>query len=168
VTSVAVLAFLSASYRRLQVMALSDRIGSLEPTKRVSSLLEEFKAFAFKGNVVDLAIGVIIGAAFGAIIKSLVDNIIMPLISTILPGEHGYVDWAFTLNGVTVPYGKFLAEVLNFLIVAAVLFLFIKKFLGLLMKAKKDEVPPLSKDQQLLTEIRDLLKSSSATKPSAQ
>src|SRR3954466_12978009 len=93
----------------------------IAPTKEAWSLLEEFKAFAFKGNVVDLAIGVIIGAAFGAIIKSLVDNIIMPLISVVLPGEKGYESWHATINGVDIPFGKFLAEIVNFLIVAAVL-----------------------------------------------
>ena len=111
-------------------MSLGNKLESFDPAKRVGSLLEEFRNFAFKGNVVDLAIGVIIGAAFGAIIKSLVDNIIMPLVSVVLPGEKGYVDWKFHLNGVEVPYGKFLGEIVNFLIVAFVLFFFIKKFLG--------------------------------------
>lgn len=143
-----------------QNMALTEKLESLDPAKKIGSLFDEFRNFAFKGNVVDLAIGVIIGAAFGAIIKSLVDNIIMPLVSVVLPGEKGYIGWEFTLNGVMIPYGKFLGEVVNFLIVALVLFLFIKKFLGWLMRAKKEEAaaPPMTKDQQLLTEIRDLLK----------
>lgn len=126
--------------------------------KRAGSLFDEFKAFAFKGNVVDLAVGVIIGAAFGAIIKSLVDNIIMPLISLAIPGDRGYEKWAWELNGKTIAYGKFLGDILNFLIVAIALFIFIKLFLGWLMKAKKEAAPPLTTDQQLLTEIRDLLK----------
>ncbi len=141
-------------------MSLGSKLETFEPAKKVGSFLDEFKSFAFKGNVVDLALGVIIGAAFGAIIKSLVDNIIMPLISVVLPGEHGYVGWQFQLNGVTIPFGKFLGEVVNFLIVAFVLFIFIKKFLAWLMRAKKEEAaaPPMTKDQLLLTEIRDLLK----------
>src|SRR4051794_7913257 len=98
--------------------------------KRTSSLLDEFKAFAFKGNVVDLAIGVIIGAAFGKIVDSLVKHIIMPLVSVVMPGEQGYLDWKLTLNGKPIPYGLFLGEVVNFLIVAAALFLFVVKFLG--------------------------------------
>jgi large conductance mechanosensitive channel len=81
-------------------------------SKRAISLFDEFKNFAFKGNVVDLAVGVIIGAAFGGIVKSLVDNIIMPLISLVMPAEHGYKDWA---SG-PVKYGLFIAEVVNFLI----------------------------------------------------
>lgn len=142
-------------------MALSEKLESFDPAKKIGSLFDEFKSFAFKGNVVDLAIGVIIGAAFGSIIKSLVDNIIMPVVSIVLPGKEGYVGWVTPpINGVVVPYGKFLGEIVNFLIVALVLFLFIKKFLGWLMHAKKEEAaaPPMTKDQQLLTEIRDLLK----------
>jgi large conductance mechanosensitive channel len=139
--------------------------------KKAFSLAEEFRNFAFKGNVIDLAVGVIIGAAFGAIIKSLVDNIIMPLVSVVLPAEQGYKTWKVAVEGKDVPYGLFIADVLNFLIVALVLFLFIVKFLGWLMKTKKEEVaalPPLTKDQELLSEIRDLLKARGAQPPEAQ
>ena len=125
------------------------------------SLLDEFKAFAFKGNVVDLAIGVIIGGAFGNIVKSLVDNIIMPILGLILPGEKGYEHWVAVIHGKEIPYGRFLGDIVNFLIVAAALFFFIVKFLGWLMSTKKEEAkapPPPTKDQELLTEIRDLLK----------
>jgi large conductance mechanosensitive channel len=131
------------------------------PGKQAFSLLEEFRNFAFKGNVVDLAVGVIIGAAFGKIVDSLVKNVLMPLISAIVPGQGSYVDWAWQINGKQIPFGLFLGEVLNFLIVALALFLFIVKFLGWIMKTKKEETaapPPPSKDQELLTEIRDLLK----------
>jgi large conductance mechanosensitive channel len=130
--------------------------------EKAYSLLEEFKNFAFKGNVVDLAVGVIIGAAFAKIIESLVKNIIMPLISLVLPAEKGYSDWKWTIAGKEIPYGQFLADVLNFLIVATALYIFIVKFLGWLMKTKKkeDTALPLTKDQALLTEIRDLLKQS--------
>jgi len=128
--------------------------------KKAFSIVEEFKAFAFKGNVVDLAVGVIIGAAFGKIVDSLVKNVIMPLIGAVLPGEQGYLGWKLVINGKDVPYGLFIGEIVNFLIVAAALFFFIVKFLGFVMKRKTEEVaapPPLSTDQQLLTEIRDLL-----------
>jgi large conductance mechanosensitive channel len=134
-------------------------ISSLDAKKKVFSLFEEFKNFTFKGNVVDLAIGVIIGAAFGNIVKSLVDNIIMPLVSLVLPAEKGYESWAVTLAGKSVPYGKFIGDVVNFLLVAFVLYLFIVKFLGWVMKSKKEaSPPPPTKDQELLMEIRDLLK----------
>jgi large conductance mechanosensitive channel len=128
--------------------------------KKAFSLVEEFKNFAFKGNVIDLAVGVIIGAAFGKIVDSLVKHLIMPLIGVILPGEQGYLGWTWAVNGKEIPYGLFLGEVVNFLIVALALYLFIVKFLGLLMKEKKAEAvapPSPTKDQQLLTEIRDLL-----------
>ncbi len=138
-----------------------DKIGDLAPTRRAFSLFEEFKAFALKGNVIDLAVGVIIGAAFGKIVESLVKNIIMPLIATVTPGGQGYKGWKFTINGSDVLVGEFLGEVVNFLIVALALFIFIQKFLGWIMRMRKEEVaapPALSKDQELLTEIRDLLK----------
>jgi large conductance mechanosensitive channel len=131
------------------------------PTKKAFSLFEEFKNFAFKGNVIDLAVGVIIGGAFGKIVTSLVDNIIMPLVGVILPGNKGYENWAVTIGEKTVPYGKFIGDVVSFLILAAALFLFIVKFLGWLMKSKAAEAaapPGPTKDQELLTEIRDLLK----------
>ena len=129
-------------------------------SKKALSIVEEFKGFAFKGNVVDLAVGVIIGAAFGKIVDSLVKSVIMPLIGAVLPGEQGYLGWKFVVNGKDVPYGLFIGEVVNFLIVAVALFFVIVKFLGLLMRKKEAEAagpPALSKDQELLTEIRDLL-----------
>ena len=125
------------------------------------SLFEEFKAFAFKGNVIDLAVGVIIGAAFGKIIDSLVKHLIMPFIAVIMPGEQGYVGWKWVINGKEIPYGLFLGEVVNFLVVAFALYIFIVKFLGWVMRTKRQEaVTPLppTRDQELLMEIRDLLK----------
>src|SRR4051794_2337153 len=96
-------------FRHLQEMA---------PTRQAFSLYEEFKKFAFKGNVVDLAVGVIIGAAFGKIVDSLVKNVIMPLLGVVLPGKQGYVGWKWVVDGKEVPYGLFLGEVVNFLIVS--------------------------------------------------
>ena len=140
-------------------------VSSLDPTKKAFSFLAEFKNFALKGNVVDLAIGVIIGAAFGAIVKSLVDDIIMPLIGLILPGDKGYEGWIWQVGDKIIPYGKFLGAVINFLLVALVLYIFIVKFLGWIMKSKKEEATapsPLTTDQELLSEIRDLLKKGQA------
>lgn len=130
-------------------------------TDTAVSILNEFKSFAFKGNVVDLAVGVIIGAAFGKIVDSLVKNIIMPLIGSILPGEQGYLGWKMVINGKDIPYGLFIGEIVNFIIVAAALFFFIVKFLGWVLKSKEAAPagpPPITADQKLLTEIRDLLK----------
>jgi large conductance mechanosensitive channel len=138
-----------------------SKVSSFDPTKKAFSLFEEFKNFALKGNVIDLAVGVIIGAAFGGIVKSLVENVFMPLIAVVMPGKQGYKDWTFVINGSEVKYGLFLGEVVNFLVIALVLFLFIVKFLGWIMRTKKEEAaapPPLTKDQELLAEIRDLLK----------
>ncbi len=129
--------------------------------ERPMALLDEFKKFALKGNVIDLAVGVIIGAAFGKIIDSLVKHLIMPTIGVLLPGEQGYLGWKLVINGKDIPYGLFVGEILNFLIVAGALFFFIVKFLGWVMKHHKAEVtapPKPTKDQELLTEIRDLLK----------
>jgi large conductance mechanosensitive channel len=104
-------------------------------------------------------VGVIIGAAFGKIVDSLVKNVIMPFVSVLLPGEQGYAGWKWVLNGKEIPYGLFLAEIVNFLIVAFALYLFIVKFLGAIMKSKQAAPPPgPTKDQELLVEIRDLLK----------
>jgi large conductance mechanosensitive channel len=142
------------------------KVSQLEPAKKAVSLLEEFKQFAFKGNMIDLAVGVIIGAAFGKIIDSLVKQIIMPLVSLLLPGEQGYENWKLVVEGKEVLFGKFISEVVNFLIVALAVFLFIVKFLGWITRSRKaaEETPkPLTVDQQLLTEIRDLLQ-----KPSPQ
>lgn len=142
-------------------MAAEDRPVAFDPTRRAFSLLGEFKQFAFKGNVIDLAVGVIIGAAFGKIIDSLVKHVIMPLIGVLMPAEQGYLEWKWTVNGKDVPYGLFLGEVLNFVIVATALFIFIVKFLGWLMKSKQAEAvapPPPTREQELLTEIRDLLR----------
>ena len=125
------------------------------------SFLKEFREFAVKGNVVDLAVGVIIGAAFGKIVDSLVKHIIMPLVSVVVPGKQSYLEWKWVLDGKEVPYGLFLGEIVNFLILALVLFIFIVKFLGWVMREKKQEAvapPPPTKDQELLAEIRDLLK----------
>lgn len=142
------------------VRSLADNRAS----KQAFSLWNEFRNFAFKGNVIDLAVGVIIGAAFGKIVDSLVKHVIMPLVGVLLPGEQGYVGLKWIINGKEVPYGMFLGEVVNFLIITAVLFFFIVKFLGWIIKSKKEEKeveaaapPPLTMEQQLLTEIRDLL-----------
>ena len=142
-----------------------ERVGGLAPTRKAFSLFDEFKAFALKGNVIDLAVGVIIGAAFGKIVDSLVKHIIMPLIAAVMPGDQGYKGWKVTVNGSDVLIGEFVGEIINFLVVALALFIFIQKFLGWIMRQKKEEItapPSLSKDQELLVEIRDLLRNRQA------
>jgi large conductance mechanosensitive channel len=144
----------------------SPTAAPFEPTKRVLSLFDEFKNFALKGNVIDLAVGVIIGAAFAKIIDSLVKHLIMPLISLVLPSEQSYLGWKLVVGAKEVPYGLFLGEVANFLLVALAIYVFIVKFLGYAMRTKKAEAaapPPPTREQELLAEIRDLLKQRSAT-----
>ena len=123
------------------------------------AMMKEFKEFAMKGNVVDLAVGVIIGAAFGKIVSSLIENVITPLIlKPALDAAHLSTIEELTAFG-GVKYGLFLSAVINFIIVAFVLFLIIK---GLNKVKKKDEVvaaPPAGPTQEeLLIQIRDLLK----------
>jgi len=144
-----------------KVKALSN----IDPAEKAFSLWNEFKAFAFKGNVIDMAVGVVIGTTFGGIVKSLVDHIIMPLVGIAMPANAGYTELKLDVLGAKVPVGLFLGNVVNFLIVALVLFIFIVKFLGWLTRSKKEEAdapPPPTKDQELLTEIRDLLKAQKA------
>ena len=111
--------------------------------------------------MIDLAVGVIIGGAFGKIVSSLVDNIIMPTVAVIMPGQKGYEQWALHLQGNTIPYGKFLGDVVNFLIVSFALYLFVVRFVRWINSfQEKEKAAPvvLSKDQQLLTEILETLK----------
>jgi large conductance mechanosensitive channel len=142
-------------------------LGELQPGKRAFSFLQEFRDFAFKGNVIDLAVGVIIGTAFGALIKSLVQNVLMPLIGLILPGQEGYMGWKITIGAKEIPYGQFLGEIVNFLLVALAVFIFIVKLVGWLTRSRQAQAaappPPLTRDQELLTEIRDLLRQKATT-----
>ena len=135
-----------------------SKMASLDPAKKAFTLFDEFKKFAFKGNVIDMAVGVIIGGAFGKIISSLVTNIITPPIDRLLAKMAGSGTYE-SLNWHGILFGNFLSDVVNFLIVAAALFLFIVKFLGWLMKNNATAAPPPpTADQTLLAEIRDLLK----------
>ena len=130
------------------------------------SLLSEFKAFAVKGNVVDMAVGIIIGAAFGKIVSSFVGDVIMPPIGLLIGGVD-FTDLAITLKAaegdipaVVLSYGKFIQTVLDFVIVAFAIFMGIKVLNRLKREeAAAPEAPPApTRDQELLTEIRDLLK----------
>ena len=123
------------------------------------SLLDEFKAFAFKGNLLDMAVGIVLGAAFAKLIDSLVKNVVMPIIGMLPLGKGGYESWTIPLfNGSSIPIGLFLGDIISFIVTAFALFLFFKKILGLMIKAKEAAPQPPTKDQELLMEIRDLLK----------
>jgi large conductance mechanosensitive channel len=137
-------------------------------------MLQEFKKFALRGNVVDLAIGVIIGAAFGKIVDSLVTDVIMPIIGRIFGGLD-FSNYFLGLTpaasqaptydaakkaGATVGYGQFITVAVNFIIIAWVMFLVIKGMNMLFTKEQDTPPPPKppSKEEELLAEIRDLLK----------
>ena len=119
-------------------------------------MLQEFKSFAMKGNVVDLAVGVIIGVAFGKIVASLVEDVIMPLVGAVIGGVN-FSGLAVTVGSATLKYGKFLQSCLDFLIIAWVIFIAVQAINRL--RREKPPVPPAPPRQEvLLEEIRDLLK----------
>lgn len=120
------------------------------------SFLKEFKAFAMRGNVIDLAVAVIIGAAFGKIITALVDGIVMPLIGLLLGGIN-IADKTLVFGQATIKWGMFLQSVIDFTIIAFAIFLALK-LINKLQKKKQEEEPKVSDEVRLLTEIRDLLK----------
>lgn len=144
------------------------------PEKK-KSFMGEFKTFIDRGNVMDMAVGVIIGGAFGKISTSLVNDVIMPLIS-VLTGGVDFSNWKIVLKAgadgaidasteIAIRYGAFLATILDFLIIAFAVFLMIKTINGFHDKLKKQETPAEkpappepSNEEKLLTEIRDLLK----------
>ncbi|HEX3858856.1 MAG TPA: large conductance mechanosensitive channel protein MscL [Pseudolabrys sp.] len=134
-------------------------------------MLSEFKKFALRGNVVDLAIGVIIGAAFGNIVQSLVGDIIMPVVGSVTGGldfSNHFVALSSKVTadtlveakkqGAVLAWGNFLTITLNFIIVAFILFLLIR-IINRLMRNQAEKAAPLTKQEELLTQIRDQLKS---------
>lgn len=130
------------------------------------SIVSEFKAFAMKGNVVDMAVGIIIGAAFGKIVTSFVGDVIMPPIGLLIGGVD-FTDLVITLKAaegdlpaVMLSYGKFIQTILDFIIVAFAIFMGVKAINKLKREeAAAPEAPPApTKEQELLSEIRDLLK----------
>jgi large conductance mechanosensitive channel len=138
--------------------------------------LAEFKTFIARGNVIDLAVGVIIGSAMGKIVSSLVDDILMPVIGLVLGGIN-FASLSLNLKETQIRYGAFLQNVVNFLVIALCVFLFVKAINQVSVKFKKpaptSAAPPPPAEVQLLTEIRDLLQdqtrhSSSKTSPAAK
>ena len=134
----------------------------------MKKLISEFKEFISKGNVLDMAVGVIIGGAFGKIVTSLVDNILMPIIGLII-GGHDFSKLSIKVKDASIDYGMFLQNVVDFLIVALCIFLIIKAVnkireleLKKLSKKEKEEETVIVKSEEvlLLEEIRDLLKKS--------
>lgn len=136
---------------------MAKKVNKKEIVEKGSKTVKEFKDFISKGNVVDLAVGVIIGSAFGKIVTSIVNDVLMPLIGIII-GGHDFSNLSVTIGEATIRYGAFIQNVIDFFIVALCIFLFVKiinKF------NKKEEVKEeVKRDEQtvLLEEIRDLLK----------
>jgi large conductance mechanosensitive channel len=121
------------------------------------SMLQEFKAFAMRGNVMDLAVGVIIGGAFGKIVSSLVADVLMPVIG-LISGGVDFSGMTITIGETSLKYGMFLQSVIDFVIIAFCIFMMIKMMNRFQKVDAEKAAPPPTKDQQLLTEIRDLLR----------
>ena len=140
-------------------------------------MIKEFKKFIARGNVLDMAVGVIIGAAFGAIVTSIVNDIIMPLIS-LATGGLDFANWFIALDGknyatleaaqeagaATLNYGNLISVIINFLIIAFCIFLVVKAFNKVTKKEEKKEAPAKSDEVKLLEEIRDLMKKEKKSK----
>jgi large conductance mechanosensitive channel len=124
-------------------------------------MLKEFRNFILRGNAIDLAVAVVLGAAFGAVVTSLVEDIVTPIISIIF-GKPGFEDLTITINDAVIRYGSFLNAVFSLLTVGAAVFFFVVKPINMLMARRRagEEPEPeaIPQDVILLTEIRDLLK----------
>ncbi len=124
-------------------------------------MLKEFRDFAMRGNVLDLAIGFVMGAAFTAIVNSMVNDLIMPLVGIVLGGLD-FTGLAITVGSASITYGNFIQAIINFLIIAFVLFLIVRSVNKLTESQAKEETaappPEPTAEEKLLTEIRDLLK----------
>jgi len=121
-------------------------------------MIKEFRDFIFRGNVIDLAVAVLMAGAFGAIINSFVNDIIMPLVGVILGGID-FTTLSVQVGGATIAYGKFIQATVTFVIIAFVLFMIVRSYNRFLKKKEEAPAPPApSAEESLLTEIRDLLK----------
>ena len=128
--------------------------------EKIKKELQEFREFVLRGNVLDLAVGVIIGGAFSKIVSSLVNDVLMPLIG-ILIGGVDFKNLTLTIGDAKITYGNFIQNVIDFLIIAACIFVIVKvinKIIKLLKKEEKKEEPKKPEDIILLEEIRDLIK----------
>lgn len=125
----------------------------------MKTFFEEFKAFAVRGNVIDLAVAVIIGTAFGKIVSSLVDTVVMPIIGVFLGGVD-FTGWSFTIGASVIAYGKFIQSVIDFVIIALVIFTAVRILSRLKKNEEKNEAAQATPSEEvlLLREIRDTLK----------
>lgn len=136
-------------------------LDEVQKVKKIK-MIDEFKSFIARGNVLDLAVGVIIGAAFQSLVTSLTDNLISPILGCLT--EVDFSDYTLTIGTLNLKYGAFLTDVINFLIMAFIVFLIVKFMNKILIKKEKEteqeveEKVVVSPEVQLLEEIRDLLK----------
>jgi len=138
---------------------MKEKLNKKIELDKAKGFVNEFKSFIKRGNVIDLAVGVIIGGAFGTIISSLVDDILMPLLGIVIGGIN-FTELTWKVGDAVIKYGAFLQNVLDFLIVAFCIFIFIKLLNSFNRKEEVKEVkkPEPSNEEKLLMEIRDLLK----------
>jgi len=145
---------------------MKKKVNKKELMKKGNETLKEFKAFISKGNIIDMAVGVIIGSAFSKIVTSVVNDILTPLLGIVIGGLD-FTDLTLNVGDAVISYGVFIQNVIDFLIVAACIFIFIKIISNFNKKeeTKEEKVEP-KKDEQivLLEEIRDLLKKETNTK----
>lgn len=143
----------------------------------MGKFLSDFKDFALKGNVIDMAVGVIVGGAFGKIVASLVDDILMPVLSLLIPGDFKNMKYVITegsnvggqvVEEVAVNYGMFIQNIVDFVIIALSIFVAIRIAMKLKKKEEEPEAPAPApeptKEEVLLTQIRDILQKESASK----
>lgn len=137
---------------------MKENINKVKSKVKKVKIIDEFKTFIARGNVLDLAVGVIIGASFQNLVKSLTDNIISPILGCF--SEVDFSEYSLAIGNLDLKYGAFLTDVINFMIMAFVVFLIVKVMNKLLVKQKKEETasPKKSEETVLLEEIRDLLK----------
>lgn len=129
----------------------------IDAKKAVATELSEFKKFISRGNVVDMAVGVIVGGAFGKIVTSLVNDILMPIIGVLLGGLD-FTALTIRINDAVIHYGSFIQSIVDFLIVAFCIFIMVRLFERFKHEEKKEEVKVKSNEEVLLEEIRDILK----------
>ena len=140
---------------------MKENLNKVRNKVKKVKLIDEFKTFIARGNVLDLAVGVIVGASFQNLVKSLTDNIISPILGCF--SEVDFNAYSLKIGNLDLKYGAFITDIINFIIMAFVVFLLVKVMNKLLVKTKKEEKVPPKKSEEtiLLEEIRDLLKENS-------
>ncbi len=136
---------------------MNKKVDKKEIITKGTKKLKEFKTFISKGNVVDLAVGVIIGSAFGKIVSSLVNDILMPIIGIIIGGID-FSNLTIQIKDATIKYGVFIQNIIDFLIVAFCIFIFIKIINKVSKKEEEKKEEVVSEETKILKEIRDILK----------